>query len=302
MADANLIDKNSLGTVNAIDFVNQFGYSVKKLQEALGVTRLQPMKQGNQIQTYKFGITKPKDAQDKDVDPASIGEGETIPLTKITREVANTYTVGFSKYRMGTTIEAVQKYGYDLAVEKTQQQMLQDIQKDIRAKFFSYLGTAPNDLGIVGDLQDAYGKVYGKLLSEFDTDTPQIIMFINPVDAGNYLGTAAIQNGQGVAFGLTLLKGFLGGNFDVILNASVPAGTFYATVKDNINLQYIDVNGESSKLFQNKTVTTDETGLIALVQDDTIENLSNESVIYQGINLFAEVENGVLKGTLGSKQ
>ncbi|MFT9269680.1 MAG: hypothetical protein ABF539_09190 [Liquorilactobacillus nagelii] len=301
MADANLIDKNSLGTVNAIDFVNQFGYSVKKLQEALGVTRLQPMKQGNQIQTYKFGITKPKDAQDKDVDPASIGEGETIPLTKITREVANTYTVGFSKYRMGTTIEAVQKYGYDLAVEKTQQQMLQDIQKDIRAKFFSYLGTAPNDLGIVGDLQDAYGKVYGKLLSEFDTDTPQIIMFINPVDAGNYLGTAAIQNGQGVAFGLTLLKGFLGGNFDVILNASVPAGTFYATVKDNINLQYIDVNGESSKLFQNKTVTTDETGLIALVQDDTIENLSNESVIYQGINLFAEVENGVLKGTLGSK-
>ncbi|MFT8425673.1 MAG: hypothetical protein ABF630_09450 [Liquorilactobacillus sp.] len=301
MADANLIDKNSLGTVNAIDFVNQFSYSVKKLQEALGVTRLQPMKQGNQIQTYKFGITKPKDAQDKDVDPASIGEGETIPLTKITREVANTYTVGFSKYRMGTTIEAVQKYGYDLAVEKTQQQMLQDIQKDIRAKFFSYLGTAPNDLGTVGDLQDAYGKVYGKLLSEFDTDTPQIIMFINPVDAGNYLGTAAIQNGQGVAFGLTLLKGFLGGNFDVILNASVPAGTFYATVKDNINLQYIDVNGESSKLFQNKTVTTDETGLIALVQDDTIENLSNESVIYQGINLFAEVENGVLKGTLGSK-
>jgi hypothetical protein len=301
MADANLIDKNSLGTVNAIDFVNQFGYSVKKLQEALGVTRLQPMKQGNQIQTYKFGITKPKDAQDKDVDPASIGEGETIPLTKITREVANTYTVGFSKYRMGTTIEAVQKYGYDLAVEKTQQQMLQDIQKDIRTKFFSYLGTAPTDLGTVGDLQDAYGKVYGKLLSEFDTDTPQIIMFINPVDAGNYLGTAAIQNGQGVAFGLTLLKGFLGGNFDVILNASVPAGTFYATVKDNINLQYIDVNGESSKLFQNKTVTTDETGLIALVQDDTIENLSNESVIYQGINLFAEVENGVLKGTLGSK-
>jgi hypothetical protein len=301
MADANLIDKNSLGTVNAIDFVNQFGYSVKKLQEALGVTRLQSMKQGNQIQTYKFGITKPKDAQDKDVDPASIGEGETIPLTKITREVASTYTVGFSKYRMGTTIEAVQKYGYDLAVEKTQQQMLQDIQKDIRAKFFSYLGTAPNDLGTVGDLQDAYGKVYGKLLSEFDTDTPQIIMFINPVDAGNYLGTAAIQNGQGVAFGLTLLKGFLGGNFDVILNASVPAGTFYATVKDNINLQYIDVNGESSKLFQNKTVTTDETGLIALVQDDTIENLSNESVIYQGINLFAEVENGVLKGTLGSK-
>lgn len=301
MADANLIDKNSLGTVNAIDFVNQFGYSVKKLQEALGVTRLQPMKQGNQIQTYKFGITKPKDSNNAEVDPATIGEGETIPLTKITREVASTYTVGFSKYRMGTTIEAVQKYGYDLAVEKTQQQMLQDIQKDIRAKFFNYLGTAPNDLGTVGDLQDAYGKVYGKLLSEFDTDTPQIIMFINPVDAGNYLGTAAIQNGQGVAFGLTLLKGFLGGNFDVILNASVPAGTFYATVKDNINLQYIDVNGESSKLFQNKTVTTDETGLIALVQDDTIENLSNESVIYQGINLFAEVENGVLKGTLGSK-
>lgn len=301
MADANLIDKNSLGTVNAIDFVNQFEYSVKKLQEALGVTRLQPMTQGTQIQTYKFTVTNPKDSSGVDVDPASIAEGDTIPLTKITRAVDKIYTVGFSKYRMGTTIEAVQKYGYDLAVEKTQEEMLEKIQKDIRAKFFSYLGTAPTDLGTVDSLQEAYGKVYGQLLSLFDTDTPQIVMFINPVDAGNYLGTEAIQNGQGVAFGLTLLKGFLGGNFDVILNASVPAGTFYATVKNNINLQYINVNGESNKLFSNKTVTTDATGLIALVQDDKIENLSNESVLYQGINLFAEVENGVLKGTIGSK-
>lgn len=302
MADSNLINTTSLGNVDAIDFVEQFTYSVKKLQEALGVTRPQPMKQGNQIQTYKFTITNPKDNNGDDVDPSSIGEGETIPLTKVSRAVAHTYSVGFSKYRMGVTLESVQKYGYDLAVEKTKQKMIEKIQTDIRSQFFTYLGTAPTDVGTVDTLQAAYGKVFGQLLTKFDTDDPQIVLFINPIDAGNYLGTSAIQNGQGVAFGLTLLKGFLGSNFDVLLNASVPQGTFYATVKDNINLQYIDVNGESAKLFSNKTPITDETGLIALVQDDSISTLSNEAVIYQGINLFAEIEDGVLKGTIGSKQ
>ena len=83
-----------------------------------------------------------------------------------------------------------------------------------------------------------------------------------------------------------------------MINNSVPKGTFYATVNDNINLQYIDVHGEASKVFQNKQVISDELGLIGLVKDDNTTNLTNQSTIFAGIALFAEMTDGVLKGTI----
>lgn len=95
---------------------------------------------------------------------------------------------------------------------------------------------------------------------------------------------------------MTLLQGFT--NVTVVINNSVPEGTFYATVANNINLQYVDVNGESSKLFEGKQVVSDQTGLIAMVKDVNTVNLTNQSTIYLGVAMFAEVTNGVLKGTL----
>ena len=39
MAETNLIKKNDLAREREMEFVDQFGYSIKKLVEALGVTR-----------------------------------------------------------------------------------------------------------------------------------------------------------------------------------------------------------------------------------------------------------------------
>ena len=65
-----------------------------------------------------------------------------------------------------------------------------------------------------------------------------------------------------------------------------------------MNIAYIDANGETSKLFQGKPITTDETGLIALVKDDNTTNLTAQSTIYTGTVLFAEVVDGVVKATI----
>ncbi|MCD2256416.1 phage capsid protein [Agrilactobacillus fermenti] len=293
--EPNLIKTPDMGDVDAIDFVNQFAYSIQKLQEALGITRPQPMRQGNKIQTYKFDLKKP----DGDAAKGIVAEGEDIPLTHVSRAKDREFEVGFRKYRKAVTIEEVQRVGYDMAANQTDTQVRQAIQKDIRSDFFTYLGTAPTDLGTVSGLQEAFGKSWGKLGSLFDNEDVGTIVFINPEDAGEYLGGAVIENGQSVGFGMTLLTSFT--NVRVIINNSVPKGTFYSTVQNNINLQYIDVNGEASKIFHNKQITTDETGLIALVKDDNTVNLTDQSTIYLGMALFAEVTDGVLKGTLAKK-
>lgn len=291
-AEPNIIKTPDLGAVAAIDFVEQFGYSITQLQKALGVTRPQPLRQGNKIAMYKFTVTKPANA---DAAKGIVGEGEDIPLTHVSRALDREVTVPFRKYRKAVTIEEVQRVGYDRAVNDTDTQVLRSIQKDVRNDFFTFLGTAPTDIGSVDGLQQSFGKIWGKVTALFDDEVP-VIVFINPEDAGDYLGNAVIENGQAVGFGLTLLKGFT--NVTVFINNSVPKGQVYGTAQDNLNIAYIDANGETSKLFQGKPITTDETGLIALVKDDNTTNLTAQSTIYTGTVLFAEVVDGVVKATL----
>lgn len=288
MADPKLIKTPDMGEVQAKDFVERFSESITKLTQALSTTRPQAMTQGNTIQMYKFTT----DMAAK----TDIGEGEDIPLSGVKRTKDRTYTVSFEKARKAVSIEEVQRVGYDMAVLQSDKRILKEIQKNVRKSFFGFLATAPTDLKAQGGLQNAIAQSVGKLQVLFDDDAVETIVFINPMDAAKYLGAADITNGASVGFGLTLLNNFLGG-VTLIMNSSVPENTFYATVKDNINLMYLDTNGESRKLFENKSITTDETGLIALVRDDNTTNLTNQSTLYWGIKIFPEVANGVIKGT-----
>lgn len=291
MADPKLIKTPDMGEVQAKDFVEQFSESITKLTQALSTTRPQAMTQGNTIQMYKFTTDM--------ASTTAVGEGEDIPLSGVKRTKDRSFTVNFEKARKAVSIEEVQRVGYDMAVQQSDKRILKEIQKKVRKGFFDFLATAPTDLGAQGGLQNAIAQAVGKLQVLFDDDAVDTIVFINPMDAADYLGAADITNGVSVGFGLTLLNNFLGG-ITLIENSSVQKGTFYATVKDNINLMYLDTNGESRKLFENKSITTDETGLIALVRDDNTTNLTNQSTLYWGIKIFPEVANGVIKGTLAA--
>lgn len=288
MADPKLIKTPDMGEVQAKDFVEKFAESINKLTQALSTARPQAMTQGNTIQMYKFTPDMAATTQ--------VAEGEDIPLSAIRRTKDRSFTVGFEKVRKAVTIEEVQRVGYDMAVLQSDKRVLREIQKNIRKGFFDFLATAPKDIGAQDGLQQAIAHSIGELQVLFDDDAVETIVFVNPLDAANYLGAADITNGASVGFGLTLLDNFLGG-VQLVMNGSVPKGTFYATVKENINLMHLDTNGESRKLFENKSITTDETGLIAMVRDDNATNLTNQSTLYWGVKLFPEVANGVMKGT-----
>ena len=119
MAETNLIKKNDLAREREMEFVDQFGYSIKKLVEALGVTRKIPKQAGTVLKAYKATGT---------LESGIVGEGETIPLSHYKVEPVNYAEITLKKWRKATSAEAITDRGYDQAVEMTTTEMLRDVQ------------------------------------------------------------------------------------------------------------------------------------------------------------------------------
>ena len=121
-AEANLTKTADLEPALSIDHTSRISRSLTKFREVLGITEMQPMAAGTQIKIYK---SEKKNA------PAQVGEGETIPLTKIERKLAQTIDLTLAKHRKSTSAESIQKVGYDNAVNKTDEKLISEIQKGI---------------------------------------------------------------------------------------------------------------------------------------------------------------------------
>lgn len=282
-AEVNLIKKEDLKRAREIEFVELFGYSVKKLMEALGVTRKIPKTAGTVLKTYKATGT----LQDGAVD-----EGELIPLSKYKVDPVSYKEIVLKKWRKATSAEAIVEKGYDQAVEMTTDAMLRDVQKGVRKDFFDFLDTGTGEATGVG-LQATLAQAWGQLQVKFEDDEIQAVYFVNPLDAADYLATASISTQT--AFGMSYVENFLGLG-TVIFNSSVPKGKIYATAKQNIVLYYIPVNG--ADLENAFDFTSDATGLIGIHEEADYSHMTAEDVIASGLTLFAEYIDGVVKGTI----
>lgn len=282
-----LIKTEHLTKVRDIDFVERFGYSIKKLVESLGVTRIIRKQPGTVLKSYKVTGT---------LQSGTVAEGEVIPLSQYQTTYTPIGEATLNKWRKSTTIEAITEKGFEQAVNDTSEKMLKDIQKSIRQKFFTFLATGSTTLEANG-LQATLAQAWGKLQTLFDDDAIEIVSFINPEDLADYLATAQITTQT--AFGMTYIQNFLGVG-DVFLNASVPKGKLYSTAKENIVLYYVDVeDGDISKVFD---FTKDETGYIGIHTSAVYNNLTSETVATSGVGLFAENLAGIVIGTISPKE
>lgn len=282
-ADEKLIKSENLARVRDIDFVERFGYSIKKLVEALGVTRVIRKQSGTVLKAYKVTGT---------LESGTVAEGEVIPLSKFETKYEPIGEITIDKWRKATTIESISEKGYDQAVNDTSEKMLKEIQKSIRQKFFTFLGTGSTSVTAVG-LQATLAQAWGKIQVLFDDDAVEMVSFVNPEDVADYLGSAQIT--IQTAFGMTYIENFLGLGV-VFLNGSVPKGKLYSTAKENIVLYYVDVeDGDISEAF---SFTKDETGYIGIHTSPTYNNLTSETVAASGVGLFAENLAGIVVGTI----
>lgn len=284
-AEENLIKKADLARAREIEFVEMFGYSIKKLMEALGVTRKIPKTAGTVLKTYKATGT---------LESGTVAEGDLIPLSKYKVDPVSYKEIVLKKWRKATSAEAIVERGYDQAVEMTTDAMLRDAQKDVRKDFFEFLKTGTGVSTGVG-LQATLAQAWGQLQVKFEDDEIDSVYFVNPLDAADYLSTAAITTQT--AFGMRYVEDFLGLG-TVIFNSSVPKGKIYATAKQNIVLYYIPVNG--ADLDNAFDFMSDATGLIGIHEEADYKHMTAEDIVISGLTLFAEYIDGVVVGTISA--
>ncbi len=284
-AENNLIKKADLARAREIEFTYNFSEGVRKLMEALGVTRKIAKQAGTVLKAYKATGT---------LENGAVAEGDTIPLSKYKTEPVSFGEITLKKWRKATSAEAIVERGYDQAVEMTTDRMLRDVQKAIRADLFNFLATGTGKASGT-DFQAVLAQAWGQLQVKYEDDAIQAVYFVNPLDIADYLAGASISTQT--AFGMTYVEDFLGLG-TVIMNASVPNGKVYATAKENIVLYYIPVNG--ADLGEAFDFTSDETGYIGIHETPDYTNMTASDTVVNGMVFFAERIDGVVVGTIGA--
>jgi hypothetical protein len=285
MAENNLIKKADLARAREVEFVNIFGDNIKKLTEALGITRMIPKQAGTLLKAYKATGT---------LESGEVAEGDTIPLSKYTTVAVPIEEIVLNKWRKATSAEAIIEKGYDQAVTMTTDKMLSDVQKGIRNKLFAFMATGTGTAS-GATFQSAIANAWGQLQVLFEDDTIDSVYFMNPLDVASYLGTAPIT--MQTAFGMSYVENFMGLG-TVFFNSSVPQGKIYATAKSNLVVYYVPVNG--ADLNEAFSFTADATGLIGIHEEPDYTNMTASDTVINGMALFAERIDGVVVSSIAA--
>lgn len=283
MADANLIKKQDLKYPITVDVTNTFQENVRKMLELLGVTRRISLTSGSTIRIYdKYDVT---------LASGNVAEGETIPLSKVTRREKTTKEITLKKYRKATTAEAVQMYGANEAVTNTDDALVQKLQKEIRKDFVTILKTGSTTQVALGNgLQGAVASAWGKLQALFeDFGSQKCIIFVNPLDIAKYLGNASITTQT--AFGMTFINAFT--DTTIISTTDITQGEIWATVPENIVLAYINAtNSEMAREFGLNGVGLGYIGMTHFL-DHT--SATTQTLLLSGMLMYVERLDGIVK-------
>lgn len=267
----------------SIDFVSRIQSNISALQEILGITEMTPMAAGTQIKMYKTEVSN---------NPAQVGEGETIPLTKVTRKLAKTITLELKKHRKATSAESIQRNGYDNAVNKTDEKLVSEVQKGIKNAFFTLIETGTGSAN-GENLQTALANSWAQLQILFEDEDVNAVHFVSSVDVADYLGKANITTQT--AFGLTYIENFLGLG-TVIVSPRITKGKVISTAKENLNGVYIPANsGDVASAFG---LTSDKTGFIGMTHTPKTDNATLETLLMSGVTFYPERLDGIVVASI----
>ena len=283
-------------TAREIDFVTRFSDNWEALRNIMGIMRPIRKAPGSQLISYTASVA---------LESGAVGPGEVIPYSKATIVQAAKGDLTIEKYAKAVPIEDVNRYGAEIAVEKSDDAFLNQLQKTVLNKFYTFLNTGSlvPAVGVtVTTWQDALAKAQGLVLDKFATmekDVTQVVGFANILDAYDYLGAADIT--VQTQFGITYIKDFLGYGTLFLLPASrIARGTVIATPVENIDLYYIDPgDSEFARLGLNYT-TQGETNLIGFHAQGNYSTAVGESYALMGMALWAEYLDGIAKVTFGT--
>ena len=278
-------------TAREIDFVSRFGDNWDALRNIIGISRPIRKAAGTSLVSYTASVA---------LESGNVGAGKVIPYSKATIVQAAKSDVTIEKYAKAVPIEDVNTYGAEIAIEKSDDAFLTQLQNVVLGKFYTFLNTGSTTAS-ASDWQSALAKAQGLVLNQFATiqkDVTQVVGFANILDAYDYLGAADIT--VQTQFGLTYIKDFLGYSTLFLLPATqIARNTVIATPVENIDLYYIDPSdSEFARLGLNYT-TQGETNLIGFHAQGNYSTAVGESYALMGMTLWAEYLDGIAVVTFG---
>lgn len=275
-----------------IDFVNRFGNNWEALRNIMGVMRPIRKAPGTSLVSYTASVTLESGA----VDP-----GEVIPYSKTTIVAAAKSDVTIEKYAKAVPIEDVSKYGAAVAIEKSDDAFLYQLQANVLTKFYTFLNTG-SLTGSAETFQDALAKAKGLVINKFNVmrkTATEVVGFCNVLDFYDYLGAANIT--VQTQFGLTYVQNFMGYSTLFLLSApDVARNTVLATPVENIDLYYVDPGDSEFARLGLQYTTQGETNLIGFHAQGNYATAVGESYALMGMALWAEYLDGIANVTIGA--
>lgn len=284
-------------TAREIDFVTRFGDNWDALRNILGIMRPIRKTPGTTLKSYTATVA---------LESGNVGAGNVIPYSKATINEDLKEDVTIEKYAKAVPIEDVNTYGAEIAIEKSDDAFLTQLQNLVLGRFYTFL---TSDASALTDnattWQMALAKAQGLVLNKFATmqadgtckDVTEIVGFANILDAYDYLGAADVT--IQTEFGLTYIKNFMGYKTLFLLpETQIPRNRVIATPVENIDLYYVDpADSEFAKLGLQYT-TQGETNLIGFHAQGNYNTAVGESFALMGMTLWAEYLDGISNVTI----
>lgn len=277
-------------TAREIDFVSRFTSNVEALMEIMGIMRPIRKTPGTVLRSYKASVV---------LQDGAVAEGDEVPLSQASVEEVAQKDIALKKHRKRVTAEAVNKYGAAIAVQKTDDALLNELQGEILDDFYAFALT-----GTLKDNFDTFQMAVSMAVAmvkdkfkKMHLNYSQVVVFVNTLDVGRYQGAAAItvQNKAGIDY----VKDFVGVD-TMIVSSEIPEGTVVAIPVDNIDLYYVDpADGDFAALGLIYTTGNEETNLIGVHKEGVYGNVSGDTHTLSGITLWVEYLDGIAVVTFG---
>ena len=268
-----------------IDFVTRFTDNWEALREVLGIMRPIRKAPGTKLVSYTASVQ---------LEDGDVPEGAIIPYSKATVVEAAKGDLTIQKYAKAVTIEDVNKYGAAIAVQKTDDAFLNELQSTVLDSFYDFLTDDTSAItATYSTFQMGVAMAIGKVRDKFKRmrkNASSVVVFVNTLDEYEYLGAAELT--VQTLFGIDYVKNFMGAD-TMILSSEIEAGTIIAVPTDNIVLYYIDPgDSEFAQLGLNYAVEG-ETNLIGFHAEGNYNTAVGASFALMGMSLWAEYADAI---------
>lgn len=268
-----------------VDFVTRFSRNWEHLRDILGIMRPIKKAPGTVLKSKYATLT---------LQDGNIGEGEEIPYSKAEIKTKDYATITIEKYAKGVSIEAIKDYGYDVAVQMTDDEFLFQLQSNVTNRFYKYLNggeLASEETTWQKALAMAMGQVLNKFKLMHRTAT-RVVGFVNVLDLYDYLGGAQITVQS--EFGFNYIKNFMGYDTVFLLSEDeIQRGRVIATPVENIVMYYIDPADSDFARADLEFTVDGETPLLGFHTQGNYSTAVSEAFAIMGVTLFAEYIDGI---------